>query len=94
MKKFGNVVLIGDTAYELYSYTDKTAEKYASYVNKAAKELAGKADVYDVIIPLSSGITLPDNYYDKITSSNQKKAIDNIIDKLSDDVKAVNMYTI
>ena len=92
MKKFGNVVLIGDTAYELYSYTDKTAEKYASYVNKAAKELAGKADVYDVIIPLSSGITLPDNYYDKITSSNQKRAMDNIIDKLSDDVKAVNMY--
>lgn len=92
IKDFGNVVLIGDTAYELYSYTDKTAEKYASYVNKAAKELAGQAKVYDVIIPLSSGITLPDNYYDKISSSNQKKAMGNIIDKLSDDVKAVNMY--
>lgn len=92
IKDFGNVVLIGDAAYELYSYTDKTAEKYASYVNKAAEELAGEAKVYDVIIPLSSGITLPDNYYDKISSSSQKRAMESIIDKLSDDVKAVNMY--
>lgn len=92
IKDFGNIVLIGDTAYELYSYTDKTAEKYASYINTAAKKLGSDVDVYDVIIPLSSGITLPDNYYDKISSSNQKKAMGNIIDKLSDDVKAVNMY--
>ena len=92
IKDFGNVVLIGDAAYELYSYTDKTAEKYASYINTAAKKLGSDVDVYDVIIPLSSGITLPDNYYDKISSSNQKKAMGNIIDKLSDDVKAVNMY--
>lgn len=92
IKDFGNVVLIGDTAYELYSYTDKTAEKYASHINTAAKKLGDDVDVYDVIIPLSSGITLPDNYYDKISSSSQKKAIENIIDKLSDKVKAVNMY--
>ena len=92
VKDFGNVVLIGDTAFELYSYSDKTAEKYASYINTAAKKLAGSADVYDVIIPLSSGIALPDNYYDKISSSSQKKAVNNIIDKLSEDVKAVNMY--
>ena len=92
LKDFGNVVLIGDSAYELYSYSDKTADKYASYVNETAEQLRNVADVYDVVIPLSSGITLPDNYYDKISSSNQKTAIDNIIGKLSGDVKAVNMY--
>ena len=92
LKDFGNVVLIGDAAYELYSYRDKTADKYTSYVNETAEQLRGYSDVYDVIIPLSSGITLPDNYYDKISSSNQKTAINNIIGKLSGDVKAVNMY--
>lgn len=92
LKDFGNVVLIGDAAYELYSYSDKTADKYTSYVNETAEQLRGYSDVYDVIIPLSSGITLPDNYYDKISSSNQKTAINNIIGKLSGDVKAVNMY--
>ena len=92
IKDFGNVVLIGDAAYELYSYSDKTAEKYASYINTAAEKLAGSADVYDVIIPLSSGITLPDNYYDKISSSNQKKAMESIVKKLSNNVKTVNMY--
>lgn len=92
IKDFGNVVLIGDAAYELYSYSDKTAEKYASYINTAAEKLAGSADVYDVIIPLSSGITLPDNYYDKISSSDQKKAMESIVKKFSNNVKAVNMY--
>lgn len=92
IKDYGKVVLIGDAAYEIYSYSDKTAEKYASYVNSAAKQLGSAVDVYDVIIPLSSGITLPDNYYEKITSSSQNKAVESITEKLSEDVKAVNMY--
>lgn len=92
LKDYGNVVSVGDAAYELYSYTDSTAEKYASYVNKTAKALSGTSDVYDVIIPLSSGITLPDKFYGKISSSDQKQATENIIEKLNDDVKAVNMY--
>ena len=69
VNQLGNIAVIGDKAYELYTYLDKPAETYAKAVNKAAKALEGKTAVYDLLIPLSSGITLPDADYGKITSS-------------------------
>ncbi len=92
IKKYGNIVTIGDAGYELYTYVDKPAEKYAAAVNRAAKALAGKTEVYDLLIPLSSGITLPDADYDKITSSSQKKALAAIEEKLEAQVKIVDPY--
>ncbi len=91
-KEYGNVITIGDTAFELYSYLDTGAEKYAGAVNSAADKLKGQASVYEIPIPLSSGITLPDEYYSKISSSDQKKAIDAILAKADDNVKTVNIY--
>ena len=66
IKDYKSVVTVDDTAYELYTYLDKTADNYAKSVNKVADTLAGKSDVYDLVIPLSSGITFPDNLKDKM----------------------------
>ena len=92
INQLGNIAVIGDKAYELYTYLDKPAETYAKAVNKAAKALEGKTAVYDLLIPLSSGITLPDADYGKITSSDQKKAMDAIEAKLREDVKVIDPY--
>ena len=91
-KNFGNVIQIGDTGFELYSYTEKAAETYAASVNRTAGKLKGISDVYEVLIPLSSAVTLPDDYFGKIKSSNQRKALDKIIKKAGSDVKVVDMY--
>lgn len=91
-KSYGNVIRIGDTGFELYSYTESGAEKYSAAVNRAAKALKGTVDVYEVLIPLSSGVTLPDEYFGKITSSNQRKSLDKIIEKAAEEVKVVDMY--
>lgn len=91
-KSYGNVVRIGDTGFELYSYTESGAEKYASVVNRTAKALKDTADVYEVLVPLSSGVTLPDEYFGEIKSSNQRKSLDKIIEKAAADVKVVDMY--
>lgn len=91
-KDFGNVVAIGDAAYELYSYLENPAQKYSGYINKAANALNGTSNVYDIVVPLSSGITLPDDYYGKISSSNQRTAMDNIFSLLNDKVKTVDIY--
>lgn len=45
--------LSGDTAYELYYFNKNGAIRYAGLINKAAEKLAGKAKVYDAVIPLS-----------------------------------------
>lgn len=92
LKDYGNVITVGDTGYELYSYTASTAEKYAEAVNRIAKALEGKTQVYTMPIPLSSGITLPDALYGEISSSSQEKAITSIEKLLDDRVTTINPY--
>lgn len=89
---YGNIVVIGDAAYELYSYTEKAAETYAGYINQAAAELEGQAHVYSIIAPLSSGVTLPDRFYGEIKSSGQEKSLEKLYAKMNDKVAKVNVY--
>ena len=92
VETYGYVIAVGDTAYELYSYSEKAADKYTAAINGTAASLKGEAKVYDVLIPLSSGITLPDRLYGEIPSGSQKKALQSISEKLSSDVTVVNPY--
>lgn len=88
----GVVVQVGDTVYELYNYSEDAADIYATAVNKAAEDLSGKAQVYCLMIPLSSAITFPDNLRDQISGSDQKQAIQKIGRKLDDAVTYVDFY--
>lgn len=92
LKDYGTVIAVGDTAYELYSYSEDTGAKYAQLVNSTADKLAGKVRVVDVMIPLSSGITLPNELYGEISSSSQKKALNKLEEKMNDNVTVVNPY--
>ena len=92
IKDYSSVVVVDGAGYELYTYLDDVATNYAKSINKVAKNLDGKADVYDLVIPLSSGITFPDNLRDEIKSSDQREAMKKIQDKMSDKVKSVDVY--
>lgn len=92
IEDFGSVVIVGDAAYELYTYSDATADNYALAVNKVAAALDQKADVYDILIPLGSGITFPDNLRDQIKSSDQREAMSSIQAKMDEMVKTVDIY--
>ena len=78
-QQYDAVYRVGDTGYEMYSYVDSTAKKYADNVNAVADALAGKANVYMLPIPLSSGICLPDELYGKDIFADQKAAEQKII---------------
>lgn len=92
LSNYDGVVVIGNSGYELYTYREDSAKAYAKSVNKLAEKLKGKADVYDIVIPLSSGIVFPDNRRDEVNSSDQKVAMDNIFGMLKDGVKKVDIY--
>ena len=92
IQDFDSVLVIGNTAYELFTYREQTAESYSAAVNHLANTLDGKAKVYDMVIPLSSGITFPDNRLSEINSSDQKESIDSIHKKLNDKVNIVPIY--
>lgn len=86
------VAVVGNTAYEQYNYVDSEAKKYIDTVNKIAKGLDKDIKVYDMIIPTSIAITLPDDKYDKVNSSDQVKAVKKMYKRLSERVAAVGIY--
>lgn len=86
------VIIIGDTAYEQYNYIESIAVKYADTINNISASLKEKANIYNIIIPTSIGITLPDNKKQEASSSDQKEALEKIIAKISADVNVVPLY--
>lgn len=92
IKSFGGTIQVGDSGYELYNYVKSSANKYTSVINNIAGKLKGKAEVYDIVVPTSIGITLPDNKVKKVNSSNQDQAIKAMYRKLSKNVTGVSLY--
>ena len=92
VKVVNGVAVVGNSAYELFTYRESSAKAYAKAVNALAKDLDGKAEVYDMVIPLSSGITFPDNLVEKIDSTNQRDAMLSIMGMMNSQVKSVDIY--
>lgn len=77
----GGLLVVEDTAYEYYNFVTDLANEYITAVVNAGSKLAGKATVYDMVIPTSIDIMLPESYIEKnnLNTSDQKKAIDEYI---------------
>ena len=93
VEQLGAMLIVDNAAYEYYNFNQATADKYAAIVNRAATILEGKSNVYDMIIPTSMAITLPESYSGSTNSSDQKKAIDYMYSRMSSSVNKVDVYT-
>lgn len=93
VEQLGAMLIVDNAAYEYYNFNQATANNYAAVVNRAATILAGKSKVYDMIIPTSMAITLPDNFNGSTNSSDQKKAIDYMYSLISPDVNKIDIYS-
>lgn len=74
-ESLGSIFVVGDSAYNYYTFSKAVSDEYVSVVNSLSDKLKGKATVYDMIIPTSIDITLDDATRNSISSSNQKKAM-------------------
>ena len=87
-------VIIGDTAFEYYNYSEPAANYYAKLVNKAATELEGITDVYCLVIPTAIGVVFPDDIRPIYTGTleDQSARLDQIYAKMNDLVIEVNCF--
>lgn len=92
MQTLGTIVVVDDAAYDLYNFKNTVADTYAGIINHAARELDGVSDVYDMIVPTSIDITMPDKERAKVNSSSQADAIRYMYGRMSPQVKTVNAY--
>lgn len=88
VKQFDSCLMVGDTCYELFNYNDDRASDYAKVVNYLAAQLDGKARVIDVIVPISTQVTFPDNLEAKTCTG--LDTVKDIAAKFEDNVIAVN----
>lgn len=91
--KTGTAV-IGDTGYEIYNYVSSSAETYAKIINQVGKKYGKTYHMYDMVVPTSVGITLPDNKADKVNSSDQQEAIRKIYKMIKEPVQKIDLYDI
>ena len=89
----GSILVVGNSGYEYYSFSQKAADMYVGAINRAASLLKDKATVYDVLIPLAIDIVLDDEVRKDVRSADQKKAIDYIYGSLDASVKTVDAYS-
>ena len=91
-EQVGGFYLVGDTAYELYSFDTAGAQTYASLMNKAAATLEGKANVYDLLIPLHYSFALSAEVQDSMKLPDANQAITYMYSGMNEDVRTVNVY--
>ena len=90
VQNLGTVLIVDDAAYEYYTFSRSTADKYAAVINGVSAQLKGKARVFDMIVPTSIDIVLKPSVRKGLNSSEQKKAINYIYSVISPDT--VNHY--
>ena len=93
-QRLGPVFVAGNAGYELYSFGQNMSEQYAAIINYAADMLDGVADVYDIIIPNSTGVVLSEKIRQDVGTSDQKEAINYMFSVMNDKVKKVNIYDV
>ena len=92
LKDLGGIVRIGDTCYECWYYNPEIAQRYASAVKKVSAAMPSNVKVYNMLIPLSSSITLPDNYADRVQNGDQSGSIKKINDIIGTEATHINIY--
>lgn len=93
VEQLGAMLIVENAAYEYYNFNLAAADTYCAAVNRAASILDGKSTIYNMIIPTSMAITLPDNYKDRTNSSDQKQAIDYMYSRLTPSVNKIDVYS-
>ena len=93
VEQLGAMLIVDNAAYEYYNFNQATANNYAATINRAAAILEGKSKVYDMIIPTSMAITLPESFSGSTNSSDQKKAIDYMYSLMTANISKIDVYS-
>ncbi len=70
-----NLYVKDGAAHSLYYFSQKACERYTGIIEHAAEELDGIANVYNILVPNSSGVVLSDEEINSLGGSNQADAV-------------------
>ena len=91
-EQFGAVYLAEDTAFSLFGFSQEVTDEYVKAVNTLAGKVDEEVKVYDMVVPISSGVYLDPKLQKELGSNDQKEAVQYIYDHLDDKVTTVDAF--
>lgn len=94
--QLGDVVIVGDAAYDYYKFNKDKADRFVAAVNKSAGELGDGVNSSIMLIPGAVDIMLPLSFLDENSdkTSDQEKAIKYLNKGLEAKLKPIELYPI
>lgn len=90
-EQIGSLYLNGDSAYELYYFSEKAVRSYASLLN-TVQAMFPKVEVSTMIVPNSFGIMLDPKVQEKLASSGMDQAIAYSYSLMEKSINKVDVY--
>ena len=88
----GNIYVTDGRAYEIYYFSQKNVTAYASMINTVEAMLPENVTLYDMLIPNSFGVQLPENVQAKLGSSGMNEAFAYTYSLIDPAVKRVSVF--
>ena len=95
-ESLGGVLVVDDSAYEFYNFNQEVADSYINLINTAATSLKTEAGatLYEMIVPTSLGVLLPEDFVESMNCSSESKALEYFYGSFNTDVKPVKVLDI
>ena len=93
-EQVGTVYVADDTAFSLYGFSQNPANEYIDAISALANRVSDDVKIYDIVVPISSGIYLDEKLQDELNCSDQKESIQYIYDNMDSKVKTVDAFSI
>ena len=87
----GSIYIADGAGYGVFYFSESNSARYCLLVNQLAKNLAGKAQLYSMLCPISAGVMLSDRVQESIGASDEDKATEWLYNNMDPSVKTVSM---
>lgn len=91
-QKQNSLLVNGDTAFGIYYFNRTAADTYIAAVNRTAAALEGTAQVYCMLVPISSTFYLDEATLAATDGSDEKQAIAYYYGSLAESVRPIRIY--
>ena len=89
----GTMIQIGDTAFNMFSFSQRASDQYAAILSDFADIMEPKGvRVVSAMAPQAVGIMVEQKYMEKLHCADQEAALDYILSQMNDNVVKVDMF--
>ena len=92
-EQVGSGYVADDTAFSLYGFTQEAANQYIDAVSALANKVSSDVTVYDIVVPISTGIYLDEKLQEELGCSDEQAAIQYIYDNMDKKVVTIDAFT-